>query len=107
MLAEFWQDYGQLLAQGTGTTLYMTLASTLMAYVLGIPMGIILVVTAPGGLRPNAVIYKIMDFAVNIVRSVPFLILLIMIMPFTRLDTSPLKHCFSFLKEHCPYLLLF
>ena len=56
-----------------------------MAYVLGIPMGIILVVTAPGGLRPNAVIYKIMDFAVNIVRSVPFLILLIMIMPFTRL----------------------
>ena len=48
-------------------------------------MGIILVVTAPGGLRPNAVIYKIMDFAVNIVRSVPFLILLIMIMPFTRL----------------------
>ena len=48
-------------------------------------MGIILVVTAPGGLRPNAVIYKIMDFVVNIVRSVPFLILLIMIMPFTRL----------------------
>ncbi len=85
MLAEFWQDYGQLLAQGTGTTLYMTLASTLMAYILGIPMGIILVVTAPGGLHPNAVIYKIMDFVVNIVRSVPFLILLIMIMPFTRL----------------------
>lgn len=85
MLAEFWQDYGQLLAQNTGTTLYMTLASTLMAYILGIPMGIILVVTAPGGLHPNAVIYKIMDFVVNIVRSIPFLILLIMIMPFTRL----------------------
>ena len=79
MLAEFWQEYGQMLAEGTGTTLYMTLASTLMAYVLGIPMGIILVVTAPGGLKPNAPVYKVMDFIVNIVRSIPFLILLIMV----------------------------
>lgn len=63
----------------------MTLVSTLIAYLLGLPMGIILVVTAPGGLKPNKIIYKILDMIVNIVRSIPFLILLMLIIPFTRL----------------------
>ena len=48
-------------------------------------MGIILVVTAPKGLRPNQVIYRILDVIVNITRSIPFLILMILIMPFTRI----------------------
>ena len=74
-----------MIAEGTGVTLYMTLVSTLIAYLLGLPMGITLVVAAPGGLKPAAVIYKILDFVVNIVRSVPFLILLIAIMPVTKL----------------------
>ena len=85
MLAEFWSEYGSMLAGGCGITLYMTLVSTLLAYVLGIPMGIILVVTRPGGLKACRPVYKIMDVIVNIVRSIPFLILLIMIMPMTRL----------------------
>ena len=75
----------QMLAEGTGVTLYMTLTSTLIAYILGLPMGIALVVTAKDGLRPNALIYKLLDVIVNITRSVPFLILLILVIPLTRL----------------------
>ena len=75
----------QMLAEGTGVHLYMTLTSTLIAYVLGLPMGIALVVTAKDGLRPNALIYKVLDVIVNITRSVPFLILLILVIPLTRL----------------------
>ncbi|MCI6919735.1 MAG: methionine ABC transporter permease [Lachnospiraceae bacterium] len=74
-----------MMAEGTGATLYMTLMSTLFGYILGLPMGIILVVTAPKGLRPNQVIYRILDVIVNITRSIPFLILMILIMPFTRI----------------------
>ncbi len=74
----------QMLWEGTLATLYMTLVSTLMAYVIGLPLGIALVVTAKEGLRPNAVVYKILDIIVNIVRSIPFLILLILVIPFTR-----------------------
>ncbi|MCM1056046.1 MAG: ABC transporter permease [Firmicutes bacterium] len=73
-----------LLAENTLITLYMTVVSTFAAYVLGLPMGIALVVTAKGGLRPNRVVYKILDILVNVVRSVPFLILLILVIPFTR-----------------------
>lgn len=74
-----------MLIEGIGATLYMTLVSAFMAYVIGLPMGIALVVTAKDGLRPNAAAYKILDVIVNIVRSVPFLILLILIIPFTKL----------------------
>lgn len=73
-----------MIVEGTGATLYMTLVSTLIAYLLGLPMGIALVVSAPGGLKPNKVLYKILDVVVNIVRSIPFLILLMLVIPFTR-----------------------
>lgn len=62
----------------------MTLVSTLIAYLLGLPIGILLVVTAPGGLKPAKALYKVLDVVVNIVRSIPFLILLMLIIPFTR-----------------------
>lgn len=73
-----------LLAENTLITLYMTLVSTVAAYVLGLPMGIALVITAKDGLRPNKIIYKVLDFIVNIVRSVPFLILMILVIPLMR-----------------------
>lgn len=73
-----------MLAEGTGVTLYMTLVSTLIAYALGLPMGILLVVTAPGGLKPNKILYKVLDVVANIIRSIPFLILLVLLIPFTR-----------------------
>ena len=74
-----------MVVEGIFVTLYMTLATTFMGYVLGLPMGIALVITAPKGLRPNKIIYKVLDVVVNVVRSFPFLILLIVIQPLTRI----------------------
>ncbi|MCI5620106.1 MAG: ABC transporter permease [Lachnospiraceae bacterium] len=74
----------KMLLEGIRDTLYMTLGSTFLGYVFGFPMGIILTVTGRDGIRPNAVIYKIFDVIANIVRSIPFLILLILMIPFTR-----------------------
>lgn len=73
-----------MIIEGIKDTLYMTLASTLFGYVLGLPMGIILAVTDKNGIKPNPVVYKILDVIANIVRSIPFLILLILLIPFTR-----------------------
>ncbi len=75
----------QMILEGIRDTLYMTLVSTFFGYVIGLPFGIILNVTRKDGLRPNRVIYGIGDFICNIIRSVPFLILLILLIPFTRL----------------------
>lgn len=74
-----------MVVEGIFVTLYMTLATTFMGYVLGLPMGIALVITAPKGLRPSKIIYKVLDVVVNVVRSFPFLILLIVIQPLTRI----------------------
>lgn len=74
-----------MLARELGITLYMVAASTLLSYLIGLPMGIALVVTDKKGLMPHPVIYKILDVIANVVRSVPFLILLILLMPLTKL----------------------
>nr|MCR4991172.1 ABC transporter permease [Lachnospiraceae bacterium] len=73
-----------MLLEGIRDTLYMTLASTFLGYALGLPMGIVLNVTKNGGLAPNRIIYRILDIFCNIIRSIPFLILLILLIPFTR-----------------------
>lgn len=75
----------QMILQGIGETLYMTVVSTLLGYVFGLPMGIVLTVCDQDGIKPNAFLYKLFDFISNVVRSVPFLILLIVLIPFTRL----------------------
>ena len=74
----------RMLLEGIRDTIYMTLTSTLAGYALGLPMGVILAVTDKDGIRPNKVVYRILDMISNIVRSVPFLILLIVLIPFTR-----------------------
>lgn len=73
-----------MLIEGTWATLYMTLVATLFGYVIGLPMGIVLAVTDKEGIKPNAVVYKILDFIANLTRSIPFLILLILVMPVTK-----------------------
>lgn len=73
-----------MLIEGTWATLYMTLVSTLFGYIIGLPLGIILDITDKGGIKPNAAVYKILDFIVNLTRSIPFLILLILVMPLTK-----------------------
>ena len=74
----------EMLIKGIGETLYMTFGSVLVGYVIGLPLGILLYVTGKKGLRPNAVIYRFFDIIINIIRSIPFLILLILLIPFTR-----------------------
>lgn len=74
-----------MLIEGVIGTIYMSLVSTFFGYLLGLPMGILLTITDKNGLKPNAAIYKVFDLISNIVRSIPFLILLILLIPFTRL----------------------
>ena len=73
-----------MILKGTVDTLYMTIVSTLFGYILGLPWGIGLAVTDKEGIRPNKVVYRILDVAANILRSIPFLILLILVIPLTR-----------------------
>lgn len=73
-----------LIGHGLLETLYMTVISTVLAYVLGLPIGIILVITDKEGIKPNPVINKALGSIVNILRSVPFIILLVAVMPLTR-----------------------
>ena len=80
----FFAQYGNLFLQGTIDTLIMTCVATILAYVIGIPLGILLVVTSPNGLRPNRIVSTIVGWIVNIGRSVPFIILLVALIPFTR-----------------------
>lgn len=74
----------QMILQGIRETLYMTIGATLFGYLIGLPMGILLAVTDKDGIRPARIVYKILDVIVNILRSIPFLILLILLIPFTR-----------------------
>ena len=80
----FVNQYGALLAQGTLDSLVMTVVSTLFAYVIGIPVGVLVTVTAPGGLRPHRAFNSVLGWIVNVGRSIPFIILLVALIPFTR-----------------------
>ena len=77
-------DLTLMMLEGVRDTLFMTLLSTFFGYVLGLPWGIVLAVTDKSGIRPNAVVYRALDVAANILRSIPFLILLILVLPLTR-----------------------
>ncbi|MEZ3507920.1 MAG: ABC transporter permease [Lachnospiraceae bacterium] len=83
--SEWTNEMTIMMVDGIRETLFMTLLSTIFGYLLGLPMGVALAVTDKNGIRPNAIIYKILDVVANIVRSIPFLILLILIMPLTKL----------------------
>ena len=77
-----------MLWQGTLETLYMTLLSSLVAYLIGIPLGILLVITRKGGIKASPVFNSILGTTVNFLRSVPFIILLVMLIPLTRIVTG-------------------
>lgn len=75
----------EILGNGVLETLYMTLVSTLFAYLFGIPLGVVLFVTDKKGICQNRIVNFLVGIIVNLLRSVPFLILLVAILPFTRL----------------------
>lgn len=82
---EFIANYGELLIEGTRDTLIMTGVSTLLAYVLGVPLGVLLTVTGAKSIWPHRALNTVLGWIVNIGRSIPFIILLVAIIPFTRL----------------------
>ena len=84
-LSAFFDQYGELLLEGTGDTIVMTLLATLFSYVVGIPLGVLLTVSGPKGLAPHRALNAVLGWIVNIGRSIPFVILLVAIIPFTRL----------------------
>lgn len=77
-------DWWPRLAQASLTTLYMVGASTFLTVLLGLPLGVLLVLTDKRGLRPRPLLNKLLGAVVNLTRSLPFIILLVVLIPFTR-----------------------
>ena len=84
-LQGFFADYGVMLAQETWNTILMMLVPTAVAYLVGIPIGVLLLVSAPGGLRPHRVLNAVLGWIVNIGRSIPFVIFIVVLIPATRI----------------------
>ena len=84
-LTSFWAEYGDLLITGTRDTLVMTGVSTLFAYLIGLPIGVLLNITQPHGIWPQKWVNRILGWIVNIGRSIPFIILIVMLLEFTKL----------------------
>lgn len=74
-----------MIIAGIGETLAMVIFSTVFGYVFGLPLGVALFTSDKDGIKPNAKLYRTLDFIVNVGRSIPFIILLILIIPFTKL----------------------
>lgn len=83
-ITSFIDQYGALMAQGTWDTVVMTVLSTAFAYVIGVPLGVLLILTAPGGLHPHRAFNSVLGWLVNIGRSIPFIILIVFMIPMTR-----------------------
>lgn len=84
-ISAFWVQYGALLLEGAWDTMIMVILSTIFAYVIGLPMGVLLNITQPHGIWPHKWVNRILGWIINIGRSLPFIILMIAIMDFTKL----------------------
>ncbi|MCD7801962.1 MAG: ABC transporter permease [Clostridiales bacterium] len=83
--AAFWEQYGTLLWEETLNTLVMVGVSTVFAYLLGLPLGILLILTGEHGIRPHKRFNQVVGWIINVGRSLPFIILMIVLMDFTKL----------------------
>ncbi|MDR7302652.1 methionine ABC transporter permease [Haloactinomyces albus] len=79
-----WSEVIELLLPATGETVYMVLTATLLAVVGGLPIGVLLHVTAPSGLHPRPLAHRVLGVIVDVVRSVPFVVLLVVLASLTR-----------------------
>ncbi|GFP77237.1 methionine ABC transporter permease [Clostridium fungisolvens] len=84
MSDNFSQFFNLVLVPALGKSLYMVIISTIIASILGFILAIVLIVTDKNGLKPNRIIYSVLDFIINIFRSFPFIILIVAIIPLTR-----------------------
>ena len=80
-----WATLVQLVGTATGQTLIMVFFSTLFSFILGAPLGVLLCITSEGNLMPKSVLHQLIDRIVNVLRSFPFIILMILLFPFSRL----------------------
>lgn len=83
MLVKLWQN--GIIQLGVWQTVYMTVLSTLFAYLLGLPMGVLLYITKSDGICPNRIVHSVLDVFVNIFRSIPCIILMVAMIPVARL----------------------
>lgn len=81
----FYEQWGHVIWKALGETLQMASISLLLSVLIGIPLGLLVVLTRPGQLFENKWLYQILNLAINIIRSIPFIILLFFILPFTKL----------------------
>ena len=84
-ISAFWTQYGDLLLVGLRDTLVMTFVSTFFAYVIGLPLGVLVNITQPHGICPRKWVNRILGWIINVGRSLPFIILMIAVMGFTKL----------------------
>ena len=84
-MAEFIAEYGSIILVAIKDTLIMVVLSTGFGYLLGIPLGIVAYVTDHGSISENAVVNTVVGWFINIVRSIPFIILILFLVPYTRL----------------------
>lgn len=83
-MQQFWTDWGDLIWTGTVQTLTMTSIALLISTLIGLPLGTLLVLTRPNGRLANRFVYGGLSSVINVIRSIPFIILLFFILPFTR-----------------------
>lgn len=87
-IAAFWAEYGELLLEGTRDTMIMVVISTVFAYIIGLPLGVLLSISQPHGIWPHKWFNRILGWIINVGRSLPFIILMVAIMPFTKVIVS-------------------
>lgn len=83
--AAFWEQYGNLLWEGILDTFVMVGISTFFAYLIGLPLGVLLILTGEHGIAPHKLFHRVLGWVINVGRSLPFIILMISITGFTRL----------------------
>ena len=88
VMALFTPQIISMIVEDFGVSLYMIAMATGFSYLFGLPLGVILVVTAPDGIHPMPKFNAVLGVIVNLLRSIPFLILLFLIMPMTQFITG-------------------
>lgn len=81
-------EFAELFRTEIGATVYMVLVSSIVSYLIGLPLGVLLTVTDEGGIHPVPFVNKLSGIITNLLRSVPFLIMIVIVLPVTRLTVG-------------------
>ena len=107
-MADLFARYAPLLVQGLEETLYMTVLSTILSYVFGLPLGVLVYVTKEGGIHPYRPLNQVLGWIINLIRSVPFLILIVTLNPLSKLiagtSIGPRSSIFALVVAAAPFV---